>query len=233
MKNLPNEILLQIIKTLTLKDITKLKYLNKFFNKFFKFYRKDVIKIISKKWLQNLKHTRLYMLYDHKDRSNSNVIYKLVTLTTPEKKIYDFSDFYITKTLDKCIVPSQLYSLDHTENIPRFGDIISSFIIKGKGITKIELMFGFMCVKRCHYMNANLINFKPFNFGIILLLLSFSCVRLKITGHVDYTIGKYLFLDIEDRKLICQNRYEFDSIFYDNKRLYTKLHHYGNNFGIF
>lgn len=97
------------------------------------------------------------MLYDNKHLVD--VFHKIVTLTDPARKIYDFSNFYKTKTLDKCIVPSKLYRLDHNEPMPMFVDIISSFIIKGKDITKIELMFGGTCVKRCHYLKANLINY--------------------------------------------------------------------------
>lgn len=234
MKSLPNEIILKIIQRTTLRDINKLKNVNKFFKTFFNFYRKDIIKIIyKKKWFQNLKYTRLYMLYDHKEYDIFNVLKKLITLTEPYNYIYDFSNFHKNKTLDKCIVPSQLYKLDHNKEMPKFGDIISSFIIKGKDITKIELMFGSLCVKRCHYIKANLINFKPFDFGINMLCLSFSDVRLKITGTVDYVIGKYLFLHIEDRKLLIQNIYDFDSIFYDNKNLYTKLRLHGNNWNIY
>jgi hypothetical protein len=88
------------------------------------------------------------------------------------------------------------------------GDIISSFIIIGKNIKKIELYIGNTLIITFRYLNVGLINFKPLIDGIIIRLLYFSSIKLKIYGdYVDNVYARVLYCDLN-------NMYKFNSFNY-------------------
>lgn len=176
-----------------------------------------------------------YLKYDRTDIKNFIRYTPILKLIQPTKLLFDFSDFWKSKTLDDVVVPSEIINYEIPENksiipqddiiipqsviymirLTKQGDICSNLILIGKNITKVEILINGCSIIIQYYLKANMTNIKLFDCGIILALLRLSYIDLAITAQsLEKVYGKVLYLPFDDvDRMVALNKFETNKYF--------------------
>ncbi len=220
-----NDIHYQILKYGMYKNILKIKDLHtiQLVSKNFYFICKEIKRLwaykITRKYLKNCKNKLLYMRYtciqnplQHKKKYIFNLSLNLDEIITDSILVnHPISPVYMN---DKSKKPFryQMY-------IRHIGDIISSFTIIGKNISKFELYCNGMIIFKQDFLNANMVNIIPFLKGFY--IPDYTNVEIRIYApEVNNVYCRYLFLKKSD-SLLCKNDHYYNDIHYNDKKLYT------------
>jgi hypothetical protein len=154
-----------------------------------------------------------------------------IQLTKDNKKNYNFDKY----NLKNCILSSKLHKLSHNAitiipnkqfAIPRYGDLLSHFIVRGTNIRNIRFHSrSGRIIHKQNFINATLVKYKPFDFGFPLISLGLFCtdyIYLTIDcDKIDFVYMKCLYLSKKDRIYMAITPHFYkDAIIFDNHTLY-------------
>ena len=217
---LPDCLLLYIIDILIIKKKVKillqLQYLNIYVYNYLHYNNKIQICVL-KKYLTKGK----ILNYCHNYRRglialvSNHIRYNRCNSTNENMNINNFP-YYVDKEYNNT-------------PINRNSDIITSFIVIGTCITKIELTAHNVVIARNYYLKSNLVSFIPFINGIQMLKLAFTELRIKVyceklkkiysvrclldTKYRRYIVNniihnKHNFIDFKNKKIINHMKYD-------------------------
>ena len=115
--------------------------------------------------------------------------------------------------------------------ISRYGDILRSMVIHGKNITKVVIKSGGQVIYNTYYLNAGLVNLKPFSSGIVLLVIHYTAITIEIHAQkVYHCYGLYLYLQNDDKRFLMCNPHKIDCNVLRSGKMYTQLEYNGGGF---
>ncbi len=201
-----NENILKFSDLRNLKHASRMFYYNIVDEKYFKIL---AYKIMSKH-LKNCRNKLLYTFYNEKRTINgydSGSLKALKLLINPclPKFHFDLNDVgkillpsFIDKLYVKPINKIKSSYIVTEITIPNYGDIVSSFIILGKNIKKVELIIGGCIIHSQHFINAGMINFQPIVNGIYLIALMYHEVKIRVYSEsLEKVYCRYILLDTD------------------------------------
>jgi len=207
---------------------------------------------IMRKYMSNMRCTKPYLnlnllmpntiVNGKRTRSNKNEqICQMFTIAERQRRgqsLERYYNFTPDRTLDTLICPCFLLPIlgnncvqfptgitKFTYSIPRYAEIASSFIIRGRGITKVVVEIGGTEMYQRDYFYANLITVRPFQEGIRTLAIPYQSVVVHIyASKVKSFIIRYLYIRHEERKTLMTQEQIVPHLFYStkDKKLYTK-----------
>lgn len=207
-------------------DVKNLKLVNRLFYIICKKLRKLQAQCVVAKYLQNCKNKLLYQ------KNTMNEAF-LCSISKYEKwdpficghdiSLYTTPSFLLKLELDK---RGSFFSTD----IPRSGEIITSFIIVGRNIKMVELYNeGHMHPSakpffRQHFINAGIVNVMPFKFGFYIINNFYSMQFLRIyADELQFVYARYLVLDSKQRRFVALNKFILENDFYCNKEYFSHI----------
>jgi len=212
------DLILSIIDLLTitkkLKILLKIRYLNKNVYNYIHYHKKIQICCIKKYITKNK------ILWYKK--SFHYAMLSLINLNPKTSLLIKDYNFNIGN------VRTPFYINEEYNNnfIRRDSDIISSFIVIGESITKIELMDQAKIIAHNYYLSSSLASFMPFKIGIQMTGLAFSQLRIKVYAKsIKKIYSVNYLLDGESRRVQCTSNTIVEHPFIDfkNKKLLSKL----------
>ncbi len=216
-------------RILNFSDLRNLKFVSRYFRYVIERNKKIIAYKIMSKHLKNCRNKLLYTFYNKKRIINgydSGSLKALITLINPYLPKFHFDLNDVSKIFHPSCI-EELYEDTYTSSsafklfsTTRNGDIVSSFIILGKNIKKVELIIGGSIIHSQHFINAGMINFQPIINGIYLIALAYHEVKIRIYSEsLEKVYCRYILLDTEYRRFLAQTNHIVNINNYKSKNI--------------